>query len=302
MGYYLLDHPNPHGQHFYDTRRNTLRVIVLHITAGLEDQDLIGTDNSAEATAKYAATIDREVSWHAGADSDSYLYLLPDGYTAWHASDYNSISWGIEISKRDATWSGAPAEWVRRTLRNAANAARPIATKYDIPARLLTKAQVDAGHSGFVYHASLDPARRSDPGKDFPIDQFFALLTGTGATQPRSWFDMADAATLAKVIDERLAAFFKGAPRNAKGGPVTYHNGNTMTRDTALAGGARYAFMGVSMLGALKPLFEAAAAGTSLTPAQVDEIAKAAAAALPEGIAEDVANELGERITAGKEA
>lgn len=178
MGYYLLDNPNPHGSHFYSSRRAKPRVIVLHITAGLEDIDMIGRDASAEQTARYAATTEREVSWHAGADSDSWLSLLPASYTAWHASAYNSISWGLEISKRDTTWSDEPEAWVEATLRNAAAACRAVAERYGIPLRLLTRAQVDAGMSGFTYHMWLDPTRRSDPGKDFPINRFFALMRG----------------------------------------------------------------------------------------------------------------------------
>ena len=176
MGFYLLDNPNPYGDHFYRSRVSTLRVIVLHITAGLEDIDLIGPDASAEQTARYCATTDREVSWHAGADSDSHLHLLPPAYTAWHASDYNSLSWGLEISKRDTSWSDEPKAWVEATLKNAAAACRPIAKGYNIPHQLLTRAQVDDGMSGFTYHMWLDPTRRSDPGADFPIDRFFELL------------------------------------------------------------------------------------------------------------------------------
>lgn len=176
MGYYLLDNPNPNGPHYYTARRKPCRVIVIHITASLEDIDMRGSDVSAEQTARYAATTARQVSWHAGADSDSHLYLLPASYTAWHASAYNSLSWGLEISKRDTTWADEPKAWVEATLRNAADACRPVAEKYGIPYRLLTKAQVDAGMSGFTYHMWLDPGRRSDPGKDFPINRFFELL------------------------------------------------------------------------------------------------------------------------------
>lgn len=174
MGYYLLDNPNPYGSHFYPSRRQSCRVIVLHITAGLEDQ--VPPDASAERTARYAATTSTQVSWHGGSDSDSFLYLLPDEYTAWHARGYNSPTYGWEISKRDTTWSDEPADWVEATLRHAAAGIRPIARKYGIPARLLTRAQVDAGMKGFTYHMWLDPTRRSDPGRDFPINRFFQLL------------------------------------------------------------------------------------------------------------------------------
>lgn len=174
--FYLLDHPNPHGPNYYESRRKPCRVIVVHITAGLEDLDMRGDDISAERTAQYAASTTRDVSWHGGSDSDSYLYLLPSTYTAWHVQNYNSGSYGWEISKRDTTWADEPDDWKAATLRNTADGMRPIVNKYNIPLRLLTRAQVDAGWAGFVYHSVLDPTRRTDPGKDFPIAQLFQLI------------------------------------------------------------------------------------------------------------------------------
>lgn len=175
-GYWLLDNPNPNGPHYYTSRRKPLRQIVIHITASVEDQDMRGGDESAEQTARYAATTERQVSWHVGADSDSWVPLLPPGYTAWHASDYNSSTYGVEISKRDTTWRNEPPAWVEATLSNAAAACRPIVERYGIPLRRLTRAQVDAGEKGFVYHSDLDPSRRFDPGDDFPIRRFFELI------------------------------------------------------------------------------------------------------------------------------
>lgn len=175
-GYYLLDHRQGRPT-WYTSRRKPLRVIVVHITAGLEDLD--GADSSAERTARYAATTDRAVSWHSGSDSDSFLHLLPASYTAFHCRDYNSFSFGHEISKATTRWTGMPQAWVDRTLANAAACLRPITEKYHIPYRRLTKAEVDAGAYGFAAHADLDPTRRSDPGADFPWSQFFALMQPT---------------------------------------------------------------------------------------------------------------------------
>lgn len=196
-GFYLLDNPNPHGPHYYTSRRKPVRVIVIHITASVEDQDMRGGDASAEQTARYAANTTRQVSWHAGADSDSWLPLLPPSYTAWHVRGYNSGTWGLEISKSDVSWSDEPPAWVEATLSNAADACRPIAERYGIPLRRLTRAQVDAGMSGFVYHSDLDPGRRFDPGDDFPIRRFFELIEEG---------DMPSAKEIAKeTVDEFLS-------------------------------------------------------------------------------------------------
>jgi hypothetical protein len=176
-GYYLLDNPvRTPPTKWYATRRSPVRVIVLHVTAGLEDLDSTD-DQSAEATARYAATTDRAVSWHAGVDTDSVVRLLPPTYTGFHCAGYNSSALGLEISKRNVRWTGMDPEWVRRTLDRAAEAVRPWMAEFSIPARLLTRAEVDAGQRGFCYHSRLDPTRRSDPGHDFPWLSFAARLT-----------------------------------------------------------------------------------------------------------------------------
>lgn len=172
-GFYLLDHRQGPDT-WYPSRRDPLDVIVMHITAGLEDLD--GADASAERTARYAATTTRKVSWHAGVDSDSFLHLLPASYTAWHCQGFNSESYGVEISKATTRWTGMPPAWVDRTLANTAALLAPIVKQYDIPLRRLTRAQVLAGGRGFAAHADLDPERRSDPGADFPWARLFALI------------------------------------------------------------------------------------------------------------------------------
>jgi hypothetical protein len=172
-GYYLLDHRTK-PDNWYPSRRTPLRVIAVHITAGLEDLD--AADASAERTARYAATTDRKVSWHSGSDSDSFLRLLPASYTAWHCAGFNSESYGHEISKATTRWTGMPAAWLERTLTNAAACLRPVVAAHKIPLRVLTREQVRDGAYGFAAHSELDPARRTDPGRDFPWQRFLALL------------------------------------------------------------------------------------------------------------------------------
>ncbi len=167
---------------FYSTRRNgPVLGIVLHITAGLQDLGMDGTDSSAESVAKWAASGNAKVSWHVGVDSDSIVPCLPATYTAWHAAGYNSRTFGIEISKLNVDWSTVPAAWVTATLKNAARALAPIVVKYRLPLALRSKAQVDAAVRagepfGFVYHSSTSAGTRSDPGKNFPVGRLFDLI------------------------------------------------------------------------------------------------------------------------------
>lgn len=186
MGYYLLDNKNPHGPHYYTARKEPLLAVVMHVTAGLQDQDYSGADLSAEKTARYAATTDRPVSWHSGSDADSHFQLLPDNYTAFQCQGYNSCTLGHEISKRDVTWGDEPKRWVEDTLLQAANSLRRVSA-HGIPFVRATKADLDKARKaknpkpvGFVTHAELDPKRRSDPGADFPWARFFDLLNEKG--------------------------------------------------------------------------------------------------------------------------
>lgn len=201
MGFYLLDRRNQNGDHFYTSRREPLLAIVVHVTAGAEDLDTLN-DLSAENVAGYAATTDRDVSWHTGSDSDSWVDLLPSSYTAWHATDYNSCTHGHEISKRTTDWRPMSKVWVDKTLRMAAlgpdgkSGLRAIAVRHNIPLRWATKAELDAQRAnfragrpwkpvGFITHAELQWADRRDPGyvteggqtfDTFPRDKFMGLL------------------------------------------------------------------------------------------------------------------------------
>lgn len=201
MGFYLLDRRNPYGDHFYTTRNNRLLAIVVHVTAGADDLDALN-DLSAENVSGYAATTDRQVSWHSGSDADSWVSLLPAHYTAWHASTYNSVTYGHEISKRTTDWRNVPENWIDKTLRMAAvgpdgtAGLRRIAADNGIPLRWATKAELDharatgGGPVGFITHAEIQWDDRRDPGyvteggrtfDTFPRERFMNLLRGEPA-------------------------------------------------------------------------------------------------------------------------
>lgn len=189
MSYYLLDHPNPNGDHFYRSRKHEPSLFVIHCTAGLEDLDALD-DHSAEQTAKYAATTRRQASWHSGSDTDSSILLLPDSYTAWHCRGYNSRSVGHEISKQTTDWvNDVSPVWVEKTLREAARCVAPRATRLKIPFRKITQAQADSGARGFLSHWELDETRRNDPGRTpkgdtFPWTRFLSYCTQVGRPVP----------------------------------------------------------------------------------------------------------------------
>jgi len=207
-GYYLLDHPNPNGRHYYTVRAKRLIAQIIHITAGLEDIDLRGPDSTAEGEARYAATTSREVSWHSGSDTDSGIYLLPYQYTGFQCVNYNSSTAGHEISKLETNWKDDSPKVVEARLRQAAKTIRPKMVQFRIPFRKASKAEVDNAISrqsspvGMIGHGELDPDRRTDPGtvmvggkriETFPWKQFIEILNDD--VTPGEDLSIVDAAT-----------------------------------------------------------------------------------------------------------
>lgn len=179
--WYLLSNPNPAGNFWYPTRKDPVRLIVVHTAESLPDFN--PPDMGAENVARYASTTTRHVSWHATVDSDSTIMMLPDSYTAWHVRGYNSQSLGVEMATQASKWLASPDAWRYAILGRTADLVRSWCEKFDIPARRLTRDQADAGEKGIVAHATLDPTRRTDPGPAFPWAWFIASV-GTKLAPP----------------------------------------------------------------------------------------------------------------------
>lgn len=195
MTYYLYDHPNSNaperanGGRFwgYPTRRGTAQIQALMVHTPEVLEDWTGGDDSAEAVARYFATTTRPASTHYTVDADSVVACLPPEAEAFQCGGkrpdgvaYNSLLWGAEIGYRATSWGTHP-DRDAQIIRHAATVYAPIATANGIPLRVLTRAEFDAGHRGFVAHATLDPTRRTDPGPAFPwTDLFDAIDQQTG--------------------------------------------------------------------------------------------------------------------------
>jgi hypothetical protein len=205
MTYYLLDHPNPNGQH-YSTSRNgvPIRGIVIHTAENVADT--IGPDGGAESVANYGATAARSVSWHATVDKDSIIPMLPDHYKAYHVIGYNESTLGIEQACQASGWATYPPDWVSGVLSNAAEVVRGWCVAHNIPVKRISKAEYDAGGSGILAHADLDPSRRSDPGVGFPWDRFLNIVKeGVDVMTSEEIAAIAKAAAAA-VWDSKLGA------------------------------------------------------------------------------------------------
>ena len=174
---YLLDHP-PVRDQFRRTRREAESgVVVIHTAESTPDT--VATDGGAEAVANFIRTRTTPGSYHTLADSDSRLPLIPWDMEAYQdGTGSNRHAVGLSVATRADWWPWAPQAWrdgaVEQLAQAAAEYARWLHARRGIviPPRRITRAESEARQPGFISHGERDPARRTDPGADFPWDRF----------------------------------------------------------------------------------------------------------------------------------
>jgi hypothetical protein len=222
---YLYQFQNPNapirsnGLRFfgYPQRTKPIRYIVMHTPEVLFDID--PPDRSAEAVANYFATTDRSASAHVMIDSDSTVVLLPPEAVAFHVVGYNTEGYGIECGWSYLDWGKYP-DYDAKIIEGVARhiVADPVLAA--IPTTRLSKSSVDAGLSGYVSHATLDPTRRKDPGAMFPWERLFARvneLKGNGTM----WTKPGD--PINNLADANSALYSQGSIAGATAGEASYN-------------------------------------------------------------------------------
>jgi hypothetical protein len=168
-------------------------VIVVHTAENTPDY--VAFDGGAEAVARFIQGRGDPGSYHDICDSDSFIQLVTYSCEAFHVRTYNTNwhAYGVSAATRADVWPLAPKAWRDGCVNNMARAARNYAVwlytlrGVKIPALRLTVAQARAHRPGFISHAELDPARRTDPGAGFPWAQFlraYAAMTAQPAPVP----------------------------------------------------------------------------------------------------------------------
>lgn len=179
-----LDTYRPARDQWYDRRNRPLTgCTVLHTAESV--MDTVGPDTGAEAVAGFIRGRSTPGSYHDLVDSDTAIQLVGYDHGAYHDGT-GSNNWALSISFacRTSDWDDmSPAKRQGFLHQGAVAFARQQEYRKRVGApltelRLISKAQSDAGVSGFTYHGLRDPGRRTDPGVAephlFPFGEFIA--------------------------------------------------------------------------------------------------------------------------------
>lgn len=179
---YLEINPPARRQYRLPRRATPTGAIVVH-TAETQ-MDLDGPDGAAEAVARFIQRrLDGPGSYHALADSDSWVHLVPYNAEAFGESTGGN-RWALHLSFacRASDWRTMGTERRQWMLSEGAYAASDMARwlqaehNVTVPAIHIAPTAYRAGRAGFVGHGELDPGRRSDPGARFPWGEFLAAF------------------------------------------------------------------------------------------------------------------------------
>jgi len=197
---YFQNHPQRYTQHRYPRRGGgyTAPQITLHTYEAPHTRSL-------EDAARWLTQRRDPGSYHALAGARGprdVLLLAPWSHETWHSVPSNNWSIGISAVAYAHQWKTIPRAAADNLVKSMAYAASLAAKWLEqahgrvVEPRVLTRAQAMRKESGFVTHATMDPGRRTDPGRDFPMGDFLAefnrLMTPTPAIPKGLTVDQAD--------------------------------------------------------------------------------------------------------------
>lgn len=291
-GYYLLDNRTTIPQ-CGKTRRNGAKAsgtIILHDAEG--GTDLSGADMGAENVARFIAERDTYGSYHDLVDRDTHIPMAPIDYETWHSVPDNPWTVGICVAwtKADlpkmtyAQRRSYYAPLARVVLKRVADfARRGITVPID---RMLTAAETQARRPGISTHSRTDPSRRSDPFGTGSVyeREFLAVLAELAKTTNPQQEDELSAAAEAKL--DRILKILDGPFTDEIDGKDREIDLGT-SQDRVLALARRNEALIRRVLAAV----------LAKTTVEIDaDGAKLIADAIPDDIAQDVADTLYARL------
>lgn len=165
------------AKHFRQGGNLPLTRIVIH------DMEYPEKPDAAEAVAQIFHTSDRVSSAHYCVDNNSIVRCVQDDDTAYHAPP-NQHSIGIEHAgyARQTTGDWLDEYGTKMLRDQSAPLVRGLCDRYGIPKRWLTVEQIRAGWHGVTSHNNVSLAfhqsTHTDPGPNFPIDQYMEWVIG----------------------------------------------------------------------------------------------------------------------------
>ena len=190
---YLQNNPPARSQFRMPRRATPTGGIVVH-TAENGGAGIVG---SAKAVARFIQRrTDAAGSYHAIVDESEWIQLVPYEAEAFgEGSGGNRWALHLSFACRTTDWATMPDDRRKRLLDMGAQAAAAMARwcrdsfGIVVPGRVIMDTLgYRAGQPGFISHAAIDPARRTDPGKDFPWVLFIKAFNREMETTP----DMTD--------------------------------------------------------------------------------------------------------------
>lgn len=176
-GYFLIDNPPRRSQGRRVRRSRPTGCIVLHTAENATD--ITGPDTGAEAVARFIQRRTTPGNYHRIGDRDSIIKMCPFSWEVWQdGTGSNPWAIGISLAMEAATWPRLSDrhrdQYIATMVDMAVEAARWLKSSFGIvvPAYRLTRDQSNRGMPGFIAHGDRDPARRTDPGRHFPWQQF----------------------------------------------------------------------------------------------------------------------------------
>lgn len=168
---YLEAHPPARTQYRKPRREAPSGVYVVHTAES-------GTA-SAEGVAAFISRRSTPGSYHDIADDHGAVHLVSWGAEAFgDGTGSNRHALHLSFATDAHRWPKMPAvmrdSFIENGARRAAAAAKwvQLTTGVTIPARRITRAESENRVPGFISHGERDPGRRTDPGAQFPWDQF----------------------------------------------------------------------------------------------------------------------------------
>lgn len=201
------------ARHVWPRSIEAIRHFGLHTPEGPE------MPRFARNLGRYFATTDRVASTHFGTDSELTVRYADDNQTCAAAKGINTSGIHVEIAgvaaQTDEQWND---EFSVAALGRTARLFRLYHEGHyqiEIPAVLLSAAELSAGKAGIVTHATAWQVYggdfRSDPGDNFPDELFLAMCRGEEETRVAELSDLEKIRQAYNQGDRSAVAFVQTA-------------------------------------------------------------------------------------------